>query len=324
MDWSEEIRQARDVPLVLGDWQSVWRVCESYRLVENEEAEKYGGLDRDGSKLRRKEKLPAYIEPKYPAGREDRWRTVNPLEKDELLIAFVRAHEEAFAYASERARAQERTTTTKDYWMKMRAEFVDHYGLLGLDGGMWLGGRSEAIDGYMLEGQRAARLLRLYEAVLSGDEEAALVALGTGENQMLDDERLDAEGRWYEATPLERALVEVKLETEAQIHRHCRTVLALPEHSHDLAGVRSGWEFDSLLGPMYLQLLWHVAAQREVRRCLYCHRPIPNPRANQRFCREREGIKDKCRYDYNYHYGDGKSSKETRKKRREARKKSTR
>jgi hypothetical protein len=324
MDWSEEMRQVRDAPLVPADWQGVWRVCESYRLVENEEVEKFGGVDEDGGKLRRKERLPAYVEPKYPAGRDDRWRTVNPLEEGDLLIAFVSAHEEAFTYALRPAREQERTATSKDYWMKMRAEFVDRYGLLGLGGGMWLGGRSETVGDYMVEGRRASRLLRLYEAVLRGEEEEALAALKAGENRALDGERLDAAGTWYEATPLERALVEVKFEIEARVHQHCRPVLVLPECSHDPARVRSGWGFDSLLGPMYLQLLWHVAAQREIRRCRYCHRPIPNASASRLYCPKRDGVENKCRNSYTYHYGEGESNKEARKKRREASKKGAR
>jgi hypothetical protein len=101
-------------------------------------------------------------------------------------------------------------------------------------------------------------------------------------------------------TLLERALVEVKLEIEAQVHRHCRPVLVLPQRSHDLTGVRSGRKFDSLLGPIYLQLLWHVAAQREVKRCKFCHWPIPKPRSDQLFCRRRQGVKNKCAADCNY------------------------
>lgn len=101
---------------------------------------------------------------------------------------------------------------------------------------------------------------------------------------------------------------------------------------------RQGWGFRSLLGAMWLQMMWLVTG--EVRRCEWCHRTIAleeveqsgaapgraggkrKTRSNRRFCPSRDGVKDKCKADWNYHRGTGKSSKDARKEERQHRKKS--
>jgi hypothetical protein len=92
-----------------------------------------------------------------------------------------------------------------------------------------------------------------------------------------------------------------------------------PKHSHDLTKLKSGWAFDSLLGAMYLQMYWLIAGEGRFKRCKHCEDLIPNPRSNQNFCRSRDGIKNKCKADWNYHHGKGRSSKEARKRARYAR-----
>ncbi|HET6662169.1 MAG TPA: hypothetical protein VFH16_19855, partial [Rubrobacter sp.] len=100
---------------------------------------------------------------------------------------------------------------------------------------------------------------------------------------------------------------------------------------------KRGWAVDSLLGAMWLQMEWLMRGQP--RRCEWCGALLDmdsekaeqmksgagdvsvsgwrKPRADRRFCPSRNGIKDKCKADFNYHRGAGTSSKEARMKKRD-------
>jgi hypothetical protein len=55
----------------------------------------------------------------------------------------------------------------------------------------------------------------------------------------------------------------------------CYPVLELEKGTHgDLSKVRTSWTFPSLLGAMYLQMHWLIAAGGRVIRCRYCGRVI--------------------------------------------------
>jgi len=100
---------------------------------------------------------------------------------------------------------------------------------------------------------------------------------------------------------------------------------------------RRGWGFKSLLGAMWLQMMWlRSAPADEVDRCPWCGKTIAfepqpeqpeigpgskenarrkyRPRDDKTFCNPR------CRANWNYHFGEGKSSKHARKRERERRK----
>jgi len=313
--WKEEFKQTRELRAGPGLEEGVWRVCEDYRLVESRVVESEG----------RRVYIPAYIRPLYPVTRKYKWRTISPLDGEDLFVQFVHIHERGFAEAHKRAlvRGDKRgdySMRTFDYWRVVRDEWAKRHGLLGLGGGAWQGGRSETIQGYMAEMSRAAKVLYLYEAVLDEDEEAARTLLEQFPWKVIDGERLGDDDKWYRMPPLEHAFYEVKLEIEKKVRQHCRATLVLPKGSHDVSKVKSGWAFDSLLGAMYLQMYWHVAAQGTIKRCKHCGDLIPNPRARQEFCRSRDGVRNKCRNDWNYHEGEGKSNKHARKAKREAHK----
>jgi hypothetical protein len=71
-----------------------------------------------------------------------------------------------------------------------------------------------------------------------------------------------------------------------------------------------GWAFKSLLGAMWLQMMFLM---REDRRCWWCGRPLnPGMPRHARFCKN-NGL---CRSKWNYHKGSGKSSKHVRKQER--------
>jgi hypothetical protein len=136
------------------------------------------------------------------------------------------------------------------------------------------------------------------------------------EGEPLPVERLGEDGQWYEMSPLEHALVEVTELITQRVNELCYVTAIPPMRSHDVSKIRTGWAFDSLIGAAYLEMYWHIAAQGKITRCKHCRELIPNPRFDQKFCRSRDGIKNKCRMDWNYHHGSGESSKEARKRAR--------
>jgi hypothetical protein len=73
-----------------------------------------------------------------------------------------------------------------------------------------------------------------------------------------------------------------------------------------------GWGFKSLLGAIWLQMMWLMVA--EDNSCDWCGEPFDfvSEGRKRRFCKDTT-----CRQHWNYHYGDGKSSKKARKKKRE-------
>lgn len=235
----------------------------------------------------------------------DRWRTTKPLETRGLLIELARIGEEALSLGD---------------FEEPIIRFVRQHGLLGLDSGRWQGGPGETVKAYVREIVTARDVVRLYEAVVNRDEDTASKLLDSFACKAVGGLRLGEDDEYYEMLTLEHALVEVLLEITKRVNRLCNVTAIPPRRSHEVSEIRTGWGFDSLVGAAYLQMYWLVGAGGGIVRCEFCGDFIPNPRKNQRFCRERDGMKDKCRRDWNYHHGTGKSSKEALKARRDIRK----
>jgi hypothetical protein len=100
---------------------------------------------------------------------------------------------------------------------------------------------------------------------------------------------------------------------------------------------RRGWGFKSLLGAMWLQMMWlRSAPVDEVDRCPWCRKTIAFERQPEqpeidpgmkKYARRKYKTRDdktfcnpRCRAKWNYHFGEGKSSKHARKMERERRK----
>jgi hypothetical protein len=81
---------------------------------------------------------------------------------------------------------------------------------------------------------------------------------------------------------------------------------------------QQGWAFDSLLGAMWLQMLWLMTGR--TRRCLWCHQILAFDDDGPKKKRKTRDDKDYCdpkhRAKWNYHHGSGKSSKYARKQAR--------
>ena len=91
---------------------------------------------------------------------------------------------------------------------------------------------------------------------------------------------------WY---ALETAADEVQRSVAAL----CSPALTVEEGARDVSGVASRWNFKSLLGAMYLQMYWLMAAGSDLTRCEHCGllislaRPRPEGRKrrrDKRFC----------------------------------------
>lgn len=288
----DDFRAARGLRAAPGLGEDVWRVCEDYRLVKpsREDRRKKPGQDR-------------YLEPAYPIHLKSKWRTVKPLDEPGLVFEFVNAFEQA--------------GKRRDF-VEPIIEWTRRYGLLGLGRSRWWhGGRKETIRGYVTEMHRIAGLWRLYEAVLSKDEEAVKAALEECTAAQLYDDvidervrgevmprnvalRLGADDEWYEMSTLEHATLGYTSAVTRRVGELCRPAGFLPERARGFSKVRTGWSFDNLLGPMYLQLWWLLGAEERIKRCKFpdCNKLIPNPRKNQEFCKDAS-----CRNKYDYRSG---------------------
>jgi hypothetical protein len=97
-----------------------------------------------------------------------------------------------------------------------------------------------------------------------------------------------------------------------------------------------GWGFKSLLGAMWMQMMWLMdARQEDVRRCPWCRKVItfePRPEQPETNPEQKNARKEyktrvdktfcdgRCKANWNYHFGEGESSKYARKRKRERRK----
>ena len=157
--------------------EGVWRVCNDYKFVKPK------GGDR------------------HLIACGDRWWTVKPLEDFDLMIELARLKEQAFKL--------------NDFEEPILG-FVRKRGLLGLDRpGQWRGGPWETMQGYKAEIIRAGDVVRLYEAVLNGDESAATEVLRDFPCQVVPD--VDAEA--HERAERERAAPAALERSEARERR---------------------------------------------------------------------------------------------------------
>jgi hypothetical protein len=233
----------------------------------------------------------------------DRWETVRPLETPGLLVELARLGEQALEL--------------EDFEEPI-IRFVRRRGLLGLGAWKWQGGEQETIEGYVAEILQATNIVRLYSAVLDEDEALAESLLDHFSCKAIGGQRLGEDDRYYRMPPLEHALTEVTSAVAGRVNELCYVTAVPPRRSHEVAGIRTGWGFDSLIGAAYLQTYWLLASEGGIRRCKHCRDFIFNPRKNQEFCRERYGIRNKCKNDWNYHHGGGRSHKDARKAKRGA------
>jgi len=201
------------------------------------------------------------------------------------------------------------------------------------------GGPEETVEAFAREAWLANMTLRLYEAATQpeGPDLDAIVAYMPNRESLGDDPRNNV--RKPRGLSPEHArgwalsIVEEIVEDRLRGHVWPVPVKELGGRS-DFVGHEQGWAFDSLLGAMWLQMMWLMLSR--VRRCEWCGRLLDmdpeqeqgwqtariadgrrKPRNDRQFCPSRGGVKDKCKADWNYHRGTGKSSKEARRRARQ-------
>jgi hypothetical protein len=178
----------------------------------------------------------------------------------------------------------------------------------------------ESVANFTFEAWEAHIVWRLYESVRTAgsvDKDSVIQFMstidhweeGTTVMPSTEGELVPVEASWVEReifsgdSELVRrwALTIVEDAVNMKIGNHCFPIV------HGAPGsYKRDWGFRSLLGAMWLQMLFLM---REDRRCWWCGKPLdPGRRSHARFC-DNNG---QCRSNWNYHSGEGKSSKERR------------
>lgn len=300
----EEIGEAWKSKVGPGLEEGVWRVCNDYKF-EDRYLEIPEDLENPRIKVSQRIKKPG----RRLVACGDRWRTTKPLETSGFLVELARIGEDAL------------NPRIGEFDEPIR-RFVKKHGLLGLDNGRWQGGPGETVKGYVREILTARDVVLLYKAVRDRDEDLASKLLDGFSCKAIGGRRLDEDGKSFENSyrmpPLEHALVEVLLEVTERVNRHCHVTAIPPQRSYDVHKIRTGWGFNSLIGAAYLQMYWHIAAQGDIRRCKQCGGLFQSASAKREFCPGRDGIENKCKAEWNYHHGGGRSNKAARKQRRDS------
>lgn len=229
------------------------------------------------------------------------WTKYKPLETPDLFLKFARL--------AKHPASDERTLS-----------WAHRYGVLGLAGDHhwgWYGGEGESVTAFNEQVVRAAGILSLYEAVLNRDADGAARLI------LEDFPSLSAE-TWVAVTASgrvdEKSIVQTvdegfggdylvyALETacwlvETTVKEYCYPTLR-PEGASDPSALGDSWGFKTLLGAMYLQMYWLIAAGGDVVRCKYCtdivslDRPaigVRKPPKHKQFC------SNACRQSHYYH-----------------------
>ena len=268
-----------------GSETHTWYVCESYELRELPEAT--GDSE-----------LADFLVPTYSHNPDnfDRWRSYEPLtDTPDLFLKFAKLY-----------RAQDQ--------VRAMIAWVHSYGTLGHGRPRWSSGSPQHVGEFSRAVGQAAGVLALYEAVLNGDGERAKSAVLEeypfvglwwriynelpGKPAHMDrvfvaDQISETVEEVYGGNYLHYALATAAEEVEGMVGDLCSPALWVEEGARDPSGVTARWRFKSLLGAMYLQMYWLIAAGSDLTRCQYCGFPLslarPNPegrkrRSDKRFC----------------------------------------
>jgi hypothetical protein len=170
------------------------------------------------------------------------------------------------------------------------------------------GGRpNESVENFAFEAWEAHIVWRLYESVRS-QEVVDMPSVSQFMSPFEQGEPGFTGGSWVERDSFSDpelarswALTIVEDAVNRKIENHCYPIVQGTPGSYE-----QSWGFRSLLGAMWLQMMF---VMREDRRCWWCGKPLdPGMPSHARFCKNNNG---RCRSKWNYHEGEGKSSKES-------------
>lgn len=127
-----------------------------------------------------------------------------------------------------------------------------------------MGGSKETVTRFVIEAIAANSILRLYEAA-TASKRPKVDVIRTHMPEGLQG--ANESPRWHR----EWALTTIWQSVDNMVRDHCHPV---PYRRRDGAFM-TGWGFRSLLGAMWLQMLWLLTApKKDVRRCLWCDKVI--------------------------------------------------
>jgi hypothetical protein len=201
------------------------------------------------------------------------------------------------------------------------------------------GGFEETVEAFAREGWLANMTLRLYEAATnpeSPDVDSIAAYMPNQKDRFMD--HLPTTQELHSKTPEAARQWALTVVEEIVEDRTRRSIWPIPVRHHSegggYAGHKQGWAFDSLLGAVWLQMMWLMLGQP--RRCEWCRRLLDvdpqqdlqptedaaasgkagsrKPPSHKRFCSDTRG---RCRSNWNHHYGTGKSSKVAKKEKRD-------
>jgi hypothetical protein len=176
-------------------------------------------------------------------------------------------------------------------------DWTNRFGLLGGDSEGRLQDLSNVpVSLFLDEAKRAWVVLSLFEAACNKDVPAIKKIVWNLDyrdvvNGFVDKLRED----WPDEQYLETGLHVAWWTVESTTQRLCRPAMQLEGASYmaDPMTLRRTWEFDNLLGAMYLQMYWLMTSAGELKRCEHCGRIVslsrPHPegrkrRSDKRFC----------------------------------------
>ena len=257
----EDFRWAIESALTQSE-PGLWAVCDEYELREDEF---YVGEAIVAS-------YPLFNAEGYI--NEEKWRIYRPLEATpDLFLKFAKLHKAAS-------------------FKEAALEWSHRH---GVPGGFKSAGRLERmpLSGFRREVEVANQVLMLYEAILNGDVEKALSLVHEHTDELLDSGILDHNGEQSIADFEDTMLFAMHMVSRV-VAELCDPVLILTEGREPIfSRVRDGWDFDNLLGAMYLQMWWLMSSGDDTTRCEHCGRIIslarPYPegrkrRSDTRFC----------------------------------------
>ncbi len=258
-----------------------------------------------------------YIRPKYPmkfvgfsaVEDQDNYRAYRPFEDSNgLFRKFAGLHN------------GDRSGDVALEWAHTHAPLTCHLGIyLNRHGYLYEGYTDprDYVDDFFEEVDRAATVLALYEAVLARDREKAWLMVEEGPSpfaKVLYEQlwNWEEEDEKHHDGILGFALHAVAFEVTRMVRTYASRSFWMPPGRALPSRVKWGWNFDNLLGAMYLQMYWLLeAGENNVTHCKNCGATIKltaskptstdpsktrKVRSDRQFCDN----KGRCQQSYNY------------------------
>jgi hypothetical protein len=203
-------------------------------------------------------------------GSSSRWETYRPLiSHPHLFLEFARLADRIDGppppevhLKSDHPKLNVSVFPETDNNTEIALSWAEKYGVLGLEGGRNdpdpLGGEKDTVRSFCEEADWAYETLTLYEAATDPHEVDVYLIARNAEAPPDEIDHILSDGEYARRY----ALKEVMRDVELHVGKYCSPALY-----RDGDRVVQGWTFDSLLGAMWLQMMWLVTSKDVPRRC---------------------------------------------------------